>query len=108
MFLSDGYVGTSTAQIAAASSISKRTIYKYFAGKEGLFTALITDVCDSIHDPFVGLTDQMRSAADAHTAVGPQQSRDVRRLQCPLQRRRVDAFHRLWCEDLHCGIPPRK
>ncbi|MHA7305683.1 TetR/AcrR family transcriptional regulator [Arthrobacter sp. TMN-49] len=69
LFVANGYVGTSTDQIAAASSVSKQTIYKYFADKEGLFTALITDVSDRIHNPFDELTDAMRSAPDAETAI---------------------------------------
>lgn len=69
LFVANGYVGTSTDQIAAASSVSKQTIYKYIADKEGLFTALITDVSDRIHNPFDELTDAMRSAPDAETAI---------------------------------------
>ncbi len=41
VFLSHGYAGTSMDRIAAASSVSKQTIYSYFQDKEGLFTALI-------------------------------------------------------------------
>ncbi|WP_308466444.1 TetR/AcrR family transcriptional regulator [Rathayibacter soli] len=69
LFVANGYVGTSTDQIAAASSVSKQTIYKYFVDKEGLFTALITDVSDRIHNPFDELADAMRSALDAESAI---------------------------------------
>jgi TetR/AcrR family transcriptional repressor of mexJK operon len=69
VFVANGYVGTSTDQIAAASSVSKQTIYKYFADKEGLFTALITDVGDRIHNPFDELAKAMQSAPDAESAI---------------------------------------
>lgn len=69
VFLANGYVGTSTDQIAAAAAVSKQTIYTYFVDKNGLFTALITDVCDHIHNPFDELGREMRSAPDAETAV---------------------------------------
>jgi AcrR family transcriptional regulator len=41
VFLSHGYAGTSMDRVAAASSVSKQTIYSHFQDKEGLFTALI-------------------------------------------------------------------
>lgn len=69
LFVANGYLGTSTDQIAAASSVSKQTIYRYFVDKNGLFTALITDVSDRIHNPFDELTDAMRSAPNAETAI---------------------------------------
>src|SRR5690554_5879039 len=69
VFVAQGYVGTSTDQIAAAASVSKQTIYKYFSDKEGLFTALITNVGDRIHNPFEPLIDAMGSAADAESAI---------------------------------------
>ncbi|WP_169515650.1 TetR/AcrR family transcriptional regulator [Glaciibacter superstes] len=69
VFLANGYVGTSTDQIAAASSISKQTIYKYFSDKQGLFTALITDLADGIHNPFEQLIPDMTKSPDAQSAV---------------------------------------
>ncbi|MGC1310000.1 MAG: TetR/AcrR family transcriptional regulator [Phormidesmis sp.] len=44
IFLQRGYEGTSMDRVAAAAGVSKITIYKYFEGKEGLFTALIEQV----------------------------------------------------------------
>ena len=41
VFLSHGYAGTSMDRVAAASNVSKQTIYSHFQDKEGLFTALI-------------------------------------------------------------------
>ncbi len=69
VFVAHGYVGTSTDQIAAAASVSKQTIYKYFSDKNGLFTAIITDVGDRIHNPFDELCLAMGTASEAVPAV---------------------------------------
>ena len=39
-----GYAAASMDRIAVATSVSKPTLYSYFQGKEGLFTALIQQV----------------------------------------------------------------
>lgn len=44
IFLQRGYEGTSMDRVATAAGVSKITIYKHFQDKEGLFTALITQV----------------------------------------------------------------
>lgn len=44
VFLQQGYEGTSMDRVAAAAGVSKITIYKHFQDKEGVFTALITQV----------------------------------------------------------------
>ncbi len=69
VFVANGFVGTSTDQIAAAASASKQTIYNYFTDKEGLFTALILEVGDTIDDPFERMVESMRGASDADSAV---------------------------------------
>lgn len=69
VFTANGYLGTTTDQLAAAASVSKQTLYKYFHDKEGLFTALITTVSDRIHDPFQELTAAMGTAPDSEAAV---------------------------------------
>jgi AcrR family transcriptional regulator len=51
-FLSDGYAGTSTDQVAAGASASKQTVYKYFGDKPGLFRALAHDITGRVTDAF--------------------------------------------------------
>lgn len=70
VFVKNGYVGTSTDQLAAAASVSKQTLYKEFGDKEGVFAALIEFACDRVDDPFAPLVERMREAASAEEAVG--------------------------------------
>jgi TetR/AcrR family transcriptional repressor of mexJK operon len=44
LFLRDGYAATSMDQIAADAAVSKQTVYKHFADKEGLFRAIVLGV----------------------------------------------------------------
>jgi TetR/AcrR family transcriptional repressor of mexJK operon len=69
VFVANGYVGTSTDQLAAAAAVSKQTLYRAFGDKKGVFAALIRAECDKIHDPFAPLVDDLRSAATAEEAV---------------------------------------
>lgn len=89
VFLENGYVGTSTDQLASASSASKQTLYKYFTDKEGLFAAMIVELGDSIDDPFA---DASRSAdVDAETAVRAIAEQFTRSIMSP----RVQQIRRL-------------
>lgn len=69
VFVANGYVGTSTDQLAAAAAVSKQTLYRAFGDKEGVFAALIHAECDRIHDPFAPLVATMHEAATAEAAV---------------------------------------
>lgn len=69
VFVANGYVGTSTDQLAAAAAVSKQTLYRAFGDKEGVFAALIHAECDRIHDPFAPLVDAMAKAPAAEDAV---------------------------------------
>jgi AcrR family transcriptional regulator len=46
-FVSCGYAAASMDRIAVAAGVSKPTLYSYFQGKEGLFTALIQQMSQS-------------------------------------------------------------
>lgn len=69
VFVSNGYVGTSTDQLAAAATVSKQTLYRAFGDKRGIFTALIRSVCDHVNDPFAPLVSRMREVTDPHDAL---------------------------------------
>ena len=44
IFLEEGYAGTTMDRVAAASGVSKPTIYSHFHDKEGLFNALMVQM----------------------------------------------------------------
>jgi AcrR family transcriptional regulator len=46
-FINCGYAAASMDRIAIAAGVSKPTLYSYFQGKEGLFTALIQQMSQS-------------------------------------------------------------
>jgi TetR/AcrR family transcriptional repressor of mexJK operon len=53
LFLRHGYLGTSMDQIAAFAGVSKPTVYKFFADKEQLFTAIVMETLDRARGPFL-------------------------------------------------------
>jgi AcrR family transcriptional regulator len=67
-FLRSGYLGTSMDEIAAAASVSKQTVYKHFADKKRLFTAIVTgtvnEAGDAVYDEVLGLGDSGDLEAD--------------------------------------------
>ncbi len=48
-FLEHGYAGARIDKIVAAAGVSKATVYRHFADKEALFTALIQRMAASTH-----------------------------------------------------------
>lgn len=70
VFVANGYVGTTTDQLAAAASVSKQTLYKTFGDKQGVFAALIHFACDRVEDPFAPLVERMRTVPSAQDGVG--------------------------------------
>lgn len=69
-FLRNGYLGTSVDEIAAAAGVSKQTVYKHFADKEGLFTEIVLGTIDQVGEPFfseIGSLEEPRSPKDLET-----------------------------------------
>jgi AcrR family transcriptional regulator len=48
VFLRFGFGGTTVDRLAAAASVTKRTVYAYFGDKAGLFAAMITDLAADV------------------------------------------------------------
>lgn len=69
VFVTHGYVGTSTDQLAAAASASKATLYKEFGDKQGVFRALIEDAAERIEDPFAPLVATMQEVRTAEAGI---------------------------------------
>jgi len=50
VFIEDGYVSASMKKIAEVANISKRTLYKYFPSKEAVFTTVLSNLADKVHE----------------------------------------------------------
>jgi TetR/AcrR family transcriptional regulator, mexJK operon transcriptional repressor len=50
VFLRHGYLGATTDEVAARASVSKQTLYKYFADKQHLFAETILDTTVQVVD----------------------------------------------------------
>ncbi|CAM2980848.1 TetR/AcrR family transcriptional regulator [Pseudomonas gessardii] len=69
MFLAEGYSGVSVDGIIANIGGSKRTIYAYFGGKEGLFSAIIEELCAENVSPLTHIDLTHKPLQEALTSI---------------------------------------
>lgn len=60
-FLSKGYRGASVRNIAASLGVTTGAIYRYYAGKEALFDALVKVHYDTVMNKFIGAQDRFET-----------------------------------------------
>lgn len=70
VFLAQGYDGASMDAIAKTAGVSKGTLYVYFANKETLFEALISDVCTCLAELAFELPPQSEAIENALFRIG--------------------------------------
>ena len=67
VFLRNGYRGTSMDEIATRAAVSKQTVYKHFADKESLFSAIVRAAVDAAGDPVLGDATALADSDDLAT-----------------------------------------
>ena len=90
-FLERGYLGTSMDEVAARAGVSKQTVYKHFADKERLFTAIVLGTIDEVGEPFFSAIGMLEDTDDLETALRTLAGRLTRVVKDPrlLQLRRL-------------------
>lgn len=90
-FLRTGYVGTSMDEIAALARVSKQTVYKHFADKERLFTAIVNAAVEAAGDPVWEDATALADSDDPATALRALARRQLEQVMQPrlMQLRRL-------------------
>ncbi|WP_421994199.1 CerR family C-terminal domain-containing protein [Reyranella sp.] len=65
LFAAQGYEGTSTRQIAEGAAVNLPAIQYYFGSKEGLYRAIIDDICAETDREMASVAPRVRAALDA-------------------------------------------
>jgi TetR/AcrR family transcriptional regulator, mexJK operon transcriptional repressor len=70
VFVRHGYLGATTDEVAARASVSKQTLYKYFADKQQLFAQVILDAAIQVVEELSSaVASTLRDAQDVRTAL---------------------------------------
>ena len=64
VFLTHGYLGATTDEVAARASVSKQTLYKHFADKQTLFAEVILDTTVIVVEGLTGAVERRLENAD--------------------------------------------
>ena len=64
VFLRSGYLGTNMDEIAAASEVSKQTVYKHFASKEALFIEIVNSMTNAAGDTVHNQIPELEEGGD--------------------------------------------
>jgi AcrR family transcriptional regulator len=90
-FLRTGYVGTSMDEIAALARVSKQTVYKHFADKESLFTAIVNAAVEAAGDPVLEDASTLADSDDPAAALRTLARRQLGQVMRPrlMQLRRL-------------------
>lgn len=70
VFLERGYEGTSLDMVIERAGGSRRTIYEAFGNKEGLFGAIVAQVCSDILGKLAALDESAETPEAALTSIG--------------------------------------
>jgi TetR/AcrR family transcriptional regulator, mexJK operon transcriptional repressor len=70
LFLRNGYQGTSMDDVAARAAVSKQTVYKNFATKEGLFGDIVLGITGNVDEFVENLPRLLGDAEDLPTVLG--------------------------------------
>jgi TetR/AcrR family transcriptional regulator, mexJK operon transcriptional repressor len=91
VFLRKGYAGASMDEVAALAAVSKQTVYKHFADKERLFTAIITGDIRAAEALTHGMVEALRNSEDVESDLRQFARRHIAEVTQPhlLQMRRI-------------------
>ncbi len=69
LFLRLGYAGTTMEQVAERASVSKPTVYRFFADKEAVFAEVVSDTLDRYGEPFRASLTELATSTNVERAL---------------------------------------